>query len=154
MYLVAFVYMILIIATTVLFTYTRLFQGTTLFVGRQLVSNNPLLPQGLQDVITPKMQTVRNYSMYVSMLLIVAYGWYFYKWYIGIGCLIIMMMLSSVIELFMPKEGSIYCLRIIKKGLLSKSDKYKKKGDTIRLDANVMVLSKLENFMKDLHSTK
>ncbi len=62
--------------------YTMVIQGTTLALGRLLISESALIRgTGVQDAITPKIQTTRNIVAMILFLPLFILTTYAYAWY-------------------------------------------------------------------------
>ncbi len=135
---------VLILAAGLLGAYTSRFQQTTYALGKKLTEDNPLLPTGLQDAITPKIQTVRN-IIYPSLILVIfAYGIIFYKWYWGLGFAVLtFFVVIPILKLIFPRAGSDFYKEKIKGDLLKRLAQYKKTGDENREVAMSEILSRL-----------
>ena len=85
MFWVIVAYAVLLSALT---GYTMVIQGTALALGRLLVSESAFVRgTGVQDAITPKIQTIRNIAamiLFVPLFILTtyAYAWYHALWVI------------------------------------------------------------------------
>ncbi len=126
--------------------YTLNMQKTTLALGKQLVPDNPLLPRGFQDAITPPSQDRNNSVMFVLLPAVLVYGFILFKRYwavIGFAmCFYVLTPLCSV--LFMPRPCSPHYVNIIRRSLQRKLDDYLAAGDQVRLEAARFVLDRLD----------
>ncbi len=72
-------YWVFVAATALAIGYTMAFQQATLFWGKSLAPSDELLPTGMQNAITPKIQTIRNFLTPVFLLAALVGGIIFVK---------------------------------------------------------------------------
>lgn len=142
--MVTAILILLIILTGILGAYTQNFQKTTLALGKKLAPDNPSLPTGFQDAITPKAQTLRNIVFFILILGILVYGLVFYKWYLAIAFTISAFLLTVILMIVLPRPESDFYIRKIKQDLLKRKSQYKKTGDADREIAIDEVLRRFE----------
>ena len=136
---------VLILVTGLLGAYTMNFQQTTLALGRKLVSDNPSLPTGYQDAITPKMQTARNIIWPILIVVVFFYGLIFYKWYWGLGFAVLtFFVVIPIMKLIFPRAGSDFYKEKIKRAMLKRLAQYKKAGDENREVALSEILTRFD----------
>jgi len=136
---------LLILVVGLLGAYTMNFQKTTLALGKKLASDNPLLPTGFQDAITPKMQTARNIIYPILILAVFVYGIIFFKWYWGIGFAVLtFFIVIPILKLILPRAGSDFYKEKIKKALLKRQAQYRKAGDIDKETAVNEILSRFD----------
>jgi hypothetical protein len=136
---------VLILASGLLGAYTMNFQQTTLTLGKRLLSDNPFLPTGFQDSITPKVQTARNIIWPILIGVVFVYGLIFYKWYWGIGFAVLtFIIVIPILKLILPRSGSDFYKERIKRDLLKRLAQYKKAGDDDREEAMTEILTRFD----------
>ncbi len=117
-------YILLLLISACFAAYTKNMQGTTLSLGNQLAPDNPMLPTGLQDSITPPWQTRNNMLMFGLIVVILVYGFAILPWYlalVGFGLFFFLLVpLCSV--LLMPPVGSPHYLNLIRQSLKKRLD--------------------------------
>ena len=138
-------YATMALAVSVLTAYTMRFQGATIAWGKALASNNPLLPRGMQDAITPSSQTVRNLLMFAGWLSVPVVGLACFRWYVGVAALLAVWVCSAVISVcFLPRPDSRFFKNRILHGLRARERAYAAAGDDMRLAAIREVIQRLE----------
>jgi len=137
-------------AVIVLFSaYTRNMQETTLAIGKKLAAENPLLPTGMQDAITPPWQTRNN--------ILVMVGWGVYAivcfvtltWYVAILVLLLSftVALSIATILLVPRPMSPNLVAKIRQNMEIRLTGYKQTGDSPRAAAMQQVLRRFDAAM-------
>ena len=130
----------------ILGAYTSAYQDTALSLGKQLVKEDPLLPTGLQDAITPASQNLRNVAFIISLMALLIYGLIVYKWYIAIllpiSTLMVIMPFLKVI--FIPRPNTTFYKNRIKFDLEKRMKRYEYKGDKRRARTAQLNITKLE----------
>lgn len=144
-----FLYIGMVAFVTLFLAYTMRFQRATLRFGKRLAPDNEFLPQGMQDAITPPIQTVRNLLWPVAMLAVLVFGVISFPTYIGIVGLIAVWIGSGVIVPFLPPPDSIYFRRRILASLRRRQRRYAGQGDRIRLEAIAEVIERFEQLHED-----
>lgn len=140
-------YLCVLVGSACFSAYTKNMQQTTLALGKQLASDNPLLPAGLQDAITPPWQTRNNIAMFALWAGVLVYGFVIFEWYwalLGFALLIFLLMpLCSL--LLMPRPCSSHYVNLIRRSLEKRLEDYRAIGDEARAEAARMVLDRLES---------
>ena len=140
---------LLVIATGLLGAYTMNFQKTTLSLGKMLAPDNEFLPNGLQDAITPRCQTIRNLLFPVLLLAIVPVGLFVMQWYYAILiALLAFGVVTPLCQQVVPRPESQHYLNSIKKALAKRVEVYKKANDATRGFAATSVLRDLEKILQ------
>lgn len=135
------------IAVTVPFcAYTLNVQRTTLELGKRLAPDNPHLPSGLQDAITPSWQTRNNLIMYGLWILAAIQAFVSLPWY---GALLLVpicffMGVPLVSRLAVPAPMSAALVNKIRKDCEHRVRVYEKTGDNLRAEALSEILNKLD----------
>ncbi len=125
--------------------YTRTVQKATLYWGKVLSPNSPLLPRGLQDAITPPMQTVRNLLNMIFYLMILVVGLTYFHWYWAIGAFVATFLLDAFIAVvMMPSPNSLIFFNQILRSLADRRAKYQAASDQLRVEAIDEILLKLK----------
>jgi hypothetical protein len=136
---------VLVLGTGLLIAYTMKFQRAKLAYGKKIAPKDPLLQTGLQDAITPKVQTIRNILSGVLLLIILIYGVIFYVWYLGVVfALATFFIVSPILGQFLPKDDSDFYKQRIRKDLVKRQAKYRQAGDTIRETAIANIVRSLD----------
>jgi len=128
--------------------YTMVIQGTTLALGRLLVPGAAIINEtGLQDAITPKIQTIRNIVsmfLYVPLFILTTYS---YAWYHGIWVIIATFLASTAFPIILGmRAGSTRIVSMILSDMEKRRKDYQKSGDELRSNA----IGDLINRVKDL----
>jgi hypothetical protein len=110
-------------------------QGSTLYAGRALAppGSESLMPNGVQDAITPSWQTRLNMVWMLGVVALVVYG-SFQRWYFGIIGFVIFMVGGTVAQAILPRALATY-LRLIGNDLANREANFRKVGDGERADA-------------------
>jgi small-conductance mechanosensitive channel len=122
--------------------YTFNLQRTTLAIGRKLAPQNPLLPTGMQDAITPPWQTRNNILMFAGWAAYAVLCFTMLAWYIALGLLLgTFCMGVSVVSLYLvPRPMSKKFVNKIRQSMEARRTGYKKAGDQQRAAAMEEVL--------------
>lgn len=139
-----FILIILILFVSALCAYTSNFQSATLIIGKKLSPDNPLLPTGFQDAITPKAQTLRNISIPILFILLFIISLSFVKWYVAVINILITLLLIPFMKLFMPKVTSSHYLNVMRKHLRKRLRHYERIDDKEGVEAVNFLRDKLE----------
>ncbi len=133
----------LILVTGLLGAYTMNFQKTTLILGKKLAPDNPLLPAGFQDALTPKLQTVRNVTYFMLVLVVLIYSLIYYKWYYAAGFAgLTFFVMTPILKIALPKPGSDFYEQMIKKDLLKRQAQYSEAGNIEKESAITEILGR------------
>ena len=138
-------YWIFIAVAALTIGYTMAFQRATLFWGKSLAPTNEFLPTGMQDAITPKIQTIRTLLMPVLLLVALVGGIILVKWYIGILGLVATFVLGGISRGFFPRPDSPFFHAKVIRTLRSRRKQFEADGDTFRLEAIDDVIGKMED---------
>ena len=134
----------LVLSSGILWAYTSNFQRTTLYLGKKLAQDNPHLPTGMQDAITPEAQNWRNIISFLLLAGIFVYGIVFYRWYWSFGFILLIPAVSGITKMLIPKAGSDYYKQKIKQDLLKRRAKYANTGDAERKEAIGHILKQFD----------
>ncbi len=111
--------------------YTKSVQETTKEIEKKLAQDDPSIPVGIQDAITPDWQPRNNLLLMGGMFLFVIGCFYFFRWYFAIpvffATFIIGMGISSIFIL--PKPMSKKMISKIRKNLEARLVIFQKAGD-------------------------
>jgi hypothetical protein len=138
------VLVLLSLVTVILSAYTLRFQRSTLILGKRIAEDNPFMPMGFQDAITPKAQTQRSIIAFILFLITAVYCFIFYPWYIAIILILSILILIPIVMAFMPSPESAFFKKRITQDLLKRKSQYVKVGDTERKKAVDFILEKFE----------
>ncbi|MFH1236457.1 MAG: hypothetical protein V1685_06010 [Parcubacteria group bacterium] len=139
------VYAVLLSALT---GYTMAIQGTTLALGRLLVPGSAIISRtGLQDAITPKMQTIRNIVAMILFVPLFILTTYAYAWYHVIWVIVATFLASTAFPIILGmRAGSTRIVSIILSDMEKRRKAYQKSGDELRSTA----IGDLINRVKDI----
>ena len=145
MFWLILVYAVLLSALT---GYTMVIQGTTLALGRLLVPGSAIINgAGLQNAITPKMQTIRNIFAMILFVPLFILTTYAYTWYHGIWVIVATFLASTAFPIILGmRAGSRRIVSIILSDLEKRRKAYQKSGDELRSTA----IGDLINRVKEL----
>ena len=134
---------VVLLIHSLIFAYTGRMQATTLYLGKRLAdpSVQKELPRGLQDAITPKIQTTLNIINIIGWIVLIGLGTYI-AWYVGIVSVFLAVALQSFFQIFMPKTLDHYYL-VIQYYMMNKIADYNRNNDTMRTQAGKEVLNDL-----------
>lgn len=133
---------------SVLTGYTMGIQGTTLALGRLLVSKSAFIRgPGVQDAITPKMQTIRNVAAMILFVPLFILTTYTYTWYHALWVIILTFFASTAFPIILGmRAGSVRIVSIILSDMEKRRKVYLKSGDELRSTA----ISDLINGIKEI----
>jgi hypothetical protein len=136
---------------SILTGYTMAIQGTTIALGRLLVYGSSLVRgTGLQDAITPKMQSVRNIAVIILFLVLFAFVTYTYAWYHAIWVLVVTFLASTVFPIILGmRAGSQRIVSIIITDMKRRKNAYIKSGDELRSNAISDLIDRLEKIPQE-----
>jgi hypothetical protein len=128
--------------------YTMVIQGTTLALGRLLVSKSSFIRgTGVQDAITPKMQTIRNVAAMILFVPLFILTTYTYAWYHALWVIILTFFASTAFPIILGmRAGSVRIVSIILSDMEKRRKAYLKSGDELRSNA----ISDLINGIKEI----
>jgi len=137
--------------------YTMVMQGTTVALGRLLVSKSDIIRgTGLQDAITPKMQTIRNIAAMILFLPLFILTSYAYAWYHGLWVIIATFFASTAFPILLGmRAGSVRIVSIILSVMEKRRKAYHESGDELRSNAMSDLISRIreiphEEIMKEV----
>lgn len=139
------IYLSLVFATAFLIAYTMKWQGATLYWGKALAADNPMLPSGMQDAITPPIQSARNILTFVAPLALLIGGFFLFRWYLAIGIVVLMWFASGFIGFALPKRHSRFFRDRIRKSMQRRLAAYAASGDQMRCLAMQHTISKFDS---------
>lgn len=143
-------YLLFTIVAAIFTAYTLNMQKTTLAIGKRLAPDNPLLPTGFQDAITPQSQDRNNTTMFILLPVVLLWGFVLFKWYwvllwFGLFFYVLTPLCSA---LFVPRAGSAHYVNQIRRSLVKRLNEYRQTGDKAREEALLEVLSRLDILQK------
>lgn len=137
-------FFVIIILISFLGGYTMKFQEATLLIAKKLLLEDFLLPNNLQDILTPKLQTARNIIFFFLILLNFVLCLFITKWYVGILSIFLILLFTTIFKLFMPKTDSSYFLKIIRNDLIKRLKKYELRKNYDHVKIISFVLKRIE----------
>lgn len=137
------IFLLLSIFTSILGAYTMRFQEATLLIGKKLSDDNLMLLTGLQDAITPRLQTIRNILFPILIIIIFVISLTITKWYFAVSIIILIFIILVFIKLAMPKPDSLYFVKIVKNNLAKRLQNYKAKNNLSKIEAIGFIFEKL-----------
>ena len=117
--------------------YTMVIQGTTLALGRLLVSESAFFRgTGVQDAITPKMQTIRNIAVMILFVPLFILTTYIYAWYHALWVIMVTFFASTAFPIiFGMRAGSVRTVSIILSDMEKRRKAYLESDDELRSNA-------------------
>ena len=140
----AYWYIAMIVAFANLLGYTMRFQGATLYWGKALAPDNPLLPRGMQDAITPRSQTVRNIILMPSGIVLAVAGFFWFQWYIVLGAIFVALIGSGFVSVLLPRPESGHFWNVLLGNLHTRRLRFEGSRDFERFEAINDLAAKLE----------
>ena len=129
------IYWAALFLSAIFIAYTLGFQRATLFWGRRLASPSAHLPNGLQDAITPRIQTYRNIAVPILLVGLGIAGVILVGWYMAIlGPLGTFILAGLLLSQFPKPEFGFYEKRILR-SLKGRRMHYERTQDAARLFA-------------------
>jgi hypothetical protein len=128
-----FLFFILLVISSIVFAYTGKMQATTLYVGKKIADSDlaDVLPNGLQDAITPEHQNKMNILNVILLIAVLTVG-SINKWYLGVvGLFVEAVFLKTVASYFLPQKLSFY-VNLLVINMANRFADYKKNGDEER----------------------
>lgn len=121
-------------------------QGTTLALGRLLVYEGATNHgKGLQDAITPKMQTLRNIMIIILFIVLFVLITFTYAWYHALWVLVVTFFMSTAFPIFLGmRAGSRRIVSIILKDMKKRNKSYIASGDELRSNAISVLINRIE----------
>lgn len=136
--------------TAVLGSYAMQFYAATLYWGKRLEPDNPFLPRGMQNAITPPSQTNRLIIVFSLFIVTAILGYVHSGWltlFMSVfGCFFSMSMIGT---LFMPKADSVYFRDRIRKDLERRLHEFRRTGDHTRATAMSEVIEDWNDLMAE-----
>ena len=131
--------------------YTMVIQGTTLALGRLLVYDSSFMKgTGLQDAITPKMQTVRNIAAIILFLGLFILITYTYAWYHALWVLVLTFLLSTAFPIILGmRAGSHRIVSIIVSDMKKRKNAYIQLGDELQSRAIGDLIDRIERISQE-----
>lgn len=128
--------------------YTMVIQGTTLALGRLLAPGAATISgTGLQDAITPRMQTTRNIVAMILFVPLFILTTYAYAWYHAIWVIVAAFFASTAFPIILGmRAGSARIVSIILSDMETRREAYLESGGELRLNA----ISDLINRIKEI----
>lgn len=131
--------------------YTMVIQGTTLALGRLLVSESAFgRGTGVQDAITPKMQTARNIAVMILFLPLFILTTYTYAWYHALWVIIVTFFASTAFPIILGmRAGSSRIVLIILSDMEKRRKAYLESGDELRSNAINDLIKRIEEIPQE-----
>ena len=131
--------------------YTMVIQGTTLALGRLLVSESAFIRgTGVQDAITPKIQTIRNIAamiLFVPLFILITYT---YAWYHALWAIVVTFFASTALPIILGmRAGSVRIVSIILSGMEKRRKAYLESGDELRSNTIGDLIKRIEEFPQE-----
>ncbi|MFC1620175.1 hypothetical protein ACFL45_09540 [Candidatus Neomarinimicrobiota bacterium] len=136
-------YFIFVVIIVLYSAYTLAFQGATLYWGKRIASDNPYLPTGLQDAITPPQQTRRNILMFILLPVALIAGFLVLKWYWAILSGLVVLISRRFAPVLFPGPQEPYYKERIISSLQTRRKKFENAGDMDRIEAVTDMLRRL-----------
>ena len=126
-------------------------QGTTLAFGRLLAYDSiQASGTGLQDAITPKMQTIRNIVGITLFVLLFILTTYTYAWYHALWVLVVTFLASTVYPIILGMgAGSNRINSLIVSDMKKRRKAYLDSGDELRSNAINDLIIRIEKIPKE-----
>ena len=126
-------------------------QGTTLALGRLLAyESSPNSGTGLQDAITPKMQTIINIVVIISFVLLFIVTTYTYAWYHALWVLVITFLASTAFPIILGmRAGSNRIVSVIVSDMKKRRKAYLDSSDELRSNAINDLINRIEKIPKE-----
>lgn len=126
-------------------------QGTTLALGRLLThDSSPTSGTGLQDAITPKMQTIRNIVVIISFVLMFIVITFTYAWYHALWVLVLVFMASTAFPIIIGmRAGSNRIVSVIVSDMKKRSNAHLESGDELRSNAINDLINRIEKIPEE-----
>ena len=126
--------------------YTMVIQGTTLALGRLLVSESAFIQgTGVQDAITPKMQTIRNIAVMILFVPLFILTTYTYAWYHALWVIMVTFFASTAFPIILGiRAGSRRIVSIILSDMEKRRKAYLESGDELRSNAINDLIKRIE----------
>jgi len=122
------------------------FQEATLYWGKWLALGNPLLPKGMQDAITPRVQNLRNILCFLLFPAIIILGLIHFTWYVALIGLAFAWFGSGIIGvLLLPKSESQYFKKKLERSLVRRRARYIRRDDVERAEAADHLIKQLRD---------
>lgn len=128
-------------------------QAATLWASRKLspAGNESMMPEGIQDAITPPWLTRLNILWMVGLLAILV-GGSLSRWYLGILGIVLFIFFCVIIEKILPKQLAAY-IRHIAVSLANREADYRKANDAMRADAAHDFLLEIHRLLEQVTSS-
>lgn len=151
-----FLTLLLSLITALLIAYTMVTQKTTHSIGRLLMNKAADEPgAGVQDAITPKIQTTRNLLMFFLILIVFGLTMYQYAWYHGIWVVLVCFFGSSLLGVILGlRPGSPRLVASVAKDIERRRQGYLNSNDTLRAEVVGELIGKLEQLSPEAIRTE
>lgn len=132
--------------------YTMVIQGTTLALERLLVYESTLIQgTGVQDAITPKMQTIRNIVVMILFVPLFILTTYTYAWYHALWVIVATFLASTAFPIILGmRAGSHRLVSIIIRDMKKRRKAYRESGDELRSNAIGDLIKRIEEIPQEL----
>jgi signal transduction histidine kinase len=126
-------------------------QGTTLALGRLLITESAFIQgTGVQDAITPKMQTIRNTVVMILFVLLFILITYIYAWYHALWVIIATFFTSTAFPIILGmRAGSSRIVSIILTDMERRRKVYLESGDELRSNAISDLINCIRNMPQE-----
>ena len=148
-----YIVLILIVIIAYYASLVRAYQLTTLAIGRLLIGKSGAdKGTGVQDAITPKVQTFRNIILYILLIMLFVLVTFVYTWYYGIISIVVCFLIVTPIisAVFRIDPAKPKFILSIKRDMMNRHDKYQRTNDVIRAKAIQELIDKLEEIPSEL----
>ena len=133
---------ILITIYGILGSYTKNYQFATISIGKAISKTD--LEKGLQNAITPKIQTFRNITSFFLLITIFSYSLYLYTWYWALLITILaFFIVIRIFDFFIHNYDHPHYLDSIIKNMEKRINMLKKTGNKMELITADEVLKNL-----------
>ena len=131
--------------------YTMVIQGTTLALGRLLVSESAFIRgTGVQDAITPKMQTIRNIAAMILFVPLFILTIYTYAWYHALWVIMVTFFAGTAFPIIVGmRAGSVRIVSIILSDMEKRRKAYLESGDELRSNAISNLINRIEEIPQE-----
>lgn len=146
-------YLLVFLGLIVMFLggYTKNVQATTLELGKKISIDDPNLPTGLQDAITPSWQTRNNIIFFIVVALFGVQCFVALPWYYAVGTFLVVLLFGvPLISLtVVPKPMSKSIIQKITANLQERRKGFEKRGEQAKVEAAEFVLDRIKEYEEE-----